>query len=192
MRSPTNRQSEIVFPDGSSLRNPTEMQSLFVIEFTSGAGAIGNASEAARRAGYSEASAHEIGRQLLEKPHIRAAIEKANRDQLSGPASTKAIALLERVIDDEAQPIKVRVDAAKAILDRGGFSTPRAEGFGPGKNDSKPLSAMSQEELAAYVERVSLMLALASGQGPTLENADIASGPPLPSPARGATKIRAS
>ena len=40
----------------------TDMQALFVLHFTSTHGAIGNASEAARRAGYSEKTAAEQGR----------------------------------------------------------------------------------------------------------------------------------
>ena len=62
--------------------NLTDQQQAFVTAFTSDPGAIGNASEAARRAGYSEKSARDIGRQLLAKPHVRAAVEEANRDQL--------------------------------------------------------------------------------------------------------------
>jgi phage terminase small subunit len=52
----------------------TEKQRAFVLAFTSEPGAVGNASEAARRAGYSEQSARDIGRQLLDKLHVQAAI----------------------------------------------------------------------------------------------------------------------
>src|SRR6476646_5829121 len=98
----------------------SDQQREFVTAFTSVPGAIGNASEAARRARYSVHSAREIGRQLLDKPHVQEAIREANQRLISGQIATKAVALLERVIDDESAPIKVRVEAAKTILDRGG------------------------------------------------------------------------
>jgi hypothetical protein len=107
------------------MRDLTPQQADFVVHYTSTPEAIGNAAEAARRAGYSEASAREIGRQLLDKPHVRAAVDEANRRAVSGRLTTKAVALLERVIEDEAAPLKVRVDAAKAVLDRAGWTAGR-------------------------------------------------------------------
>jgi phage terminase small subunit len=107
------------------MRDLTPQQTEFVVHYTSTPEAIGNAAEAARRAGYSEASAREIGRQLLDKPHVRAAVDEANRRAVSGRLTTKAVALLERVIEDEAAPLKTRVDAAKAVLDRAGWTAGR-------------------------------------------------------------------
>lgn len=100
------------------MRDLTEQQAAFVLHYTSTPGALGNAAESARRAGYSEASARELGRQLLDKPHIRAAVDEANRQNLSGRIYTKAVGLLERMIDDESVSMKVRLDAAKAVIDR--------------------------------------------------------------------------
>jgi phage terminase small subunit len=137
----------------------TEMQAAFVMGFTSEPGSIGNASEAARRAGYSAASATEIGRQLLGKPHIRAAIDAANRSAISGRLATKGIALLERVIDDEGAPLKVRVQAALGLLDRGGYGSPTAteqaaaaaaRAIGASK---RLLTEMAPEELDAALAR---------------------------------------
>lgn len=107
------------------MRDLTPQQTEFVVHYTSTPEAIGNAAEAARRAGYSEASAREIGRQLLDKPHVRTAVDEANRRAVSGRLTTKAVALLERVIEDEAAPLKTRVDAAKAVLDRAGWTAGR-------------------------------------------------------------------
>lgn len=107
------------------MRDLTPQQADFVAHYTSTPGAIGNAAEAARRAGYSEASAREIGRQLLDKPHVRAAVDEANRRAVSGRLTTKAVALLERVIEDDNAPDRVRVDAAKAVLDRAGWTAGR-------------------------------------------------------------------
>ena len=130
----------------------TDMQDAFVLAFTTQPGCIGNAAESARRAGYSESTAREIGRQLLDKPHVRAAIDTANRLQLSHSAATKAIRLLERTIDDTSAPIKVRVDAAKAILDRAGY----AAGGRDDRNaaSGKSLHQMTSVELEAIAARM--------------------------------------
>jgi len=130
----------------------TEQQAAFVLHFTSTSGAIGNATEAARRAGYSERTAREIGYQLLRKPHVRDAVDEANREMLSGTIATKAVALLERVLDDEEAPLKVRLEAAKTVLDRAGLVPPsvaeRAVALG---NEGKPLAEMSLEELNRFI-----------------------------------------
>jgi phage terminase small subunit len=100
------------------MRDLTDQQAAFVTHYTSTPGAIGNAAEAARRSGYSEASARDLGHQLLNKPHIRAAVESSNRENLSGRLYTKAVGLLERLLDDETASAKVRLDAAKVVVDR--------------------------------------------------------------------------
>jgi len=129
----------------------TELQEAFVLAFTADPDAIGNASEAARRAGYSPATARVIGQQLLAKPHIRAAIHEANQKLLSGQIATKAVALLEKVIDDASVPIKIRVEAAKTVLDRGGFG---AQGSGRHQGADKHPSEMNEAELAEALKNV--------------------------------------
>ena len=129
----------------------TEKQTAFVLNFTSGAGAIGNASEAARRAGYSVKTAGEIGAQLLKKPHVCDAIEEANRAQIGGTLATKAVGVLQQLIDDETVPAKVRLDAAKTILDRSGYAPSRHEILEePPKRD---LNDLSIEELTEIIDR---------------------------------------
>jgi Terminase small subunit len=129
----------------------TDQQLDFVTKFTSVPGAIGNASEAARQAGYSARSAAEIGRQLLEKAHVQDAIREANQRLISGQIATKAVALLEKVIDDESVNIKVRVEAAKTILDRGGFG---AQGSGRDPRTNKHPSEMTEAEMVDYLARL--------------------------------------
>jgi terminase small subunit-like protein len=125
-------------------RRLTEAQQRFVVAYTTGEGAIGNASEAARRAGYSVHTAGEIGGQLLRKQHVIDAIREANKEQISGKMATKAIALLGRVIDDESVPMKTRVDAARTILDRAGFCALQAP---PKKLHDKSMAEMTADEL---------------------------------------------
>ena len=130
----------------------TEMQVAFVLHFTSTPGAIGNASESARRAGYSERTAAEQGRQLLDKPHVQAAITDANKAQISGAMASKATALLDRIVDDESVSLRLRFDAAKSILDRAGYVPPKAAE--PGEGGDKPLEEMSVQELEALIRRL--------------------------------------
>jgi hypothetical protein len=125
-------------------RRLTEQQQRFVVAYTTAEGAVGNASEAARQAGYSFHTAGEIARQLMGKPHVRDAIREANKEQISGRMATKAIALLGRVIDDESVPMKTRVDAARTILDRAGFCALQAP---PKRLSDKHLSEMTADEL---------------------------------------------
>lgn len=130
----------------------TDQQQAFVNHFTNTPGAIGNASAAAKLAGYSPNCLGEIGRQLLEKPHVRKAIDAANRRLISGTLATKAVHLLERVIDDEAAPLKVRVEAAKTVLDRAGIvPLSVTERERAGNQDKKPLSEMTIEELDIFI-----------------------------------------
>ena len=144
--------------------NLTPQQADFVLHYTSTPEAIGNAAAAARLAGYSEQSARELGRQLLDKPHVRAAVDEANRQAVSGRLATKAVALLERVIEDESAPVKVRVDAAKAVLDRAGWPAGRPtmedhpRGFlrGAGSVPDAEQTAATSERLVALLQKMGL------------------------------------
>jgi phage terminase small subunit len=55
-----------------TLKNPTKSQWLFIKEYMIDL----NASEAAKRAGYSEANAGKVGPHLANLPHVRATIER--------------------------------------------------------------------------------------------------------------------
>ena len=111
------------------MRQLTEQQALFVTYYTSGDGSIGNAAESARRAGYSEASARDIGSQLMGKPHVKAAVEAAHRAALSGELTTLAVAALRGILrEGSTASEKNRLDAAKTVLDRAGLVSRPADG----------------------------------------------------------------
>jgi hypothetical protein len=105
---------------------------------------VGNAAASARVAGYSEKSARELGRRLVDVPHIQAAIREANHRLISGRLVTKSVALLERIIDDESIHPKIRLDALKTALDRGGFAAAPAR---LDKPNEKHASEMTEAEL---------------------------------------------
>jgi hypothetical protein len=114
---------------------------------------MGNGSASARAAGYTDKNAGELARQLLDKPHVRAAIDASLRSQISGRMAVKASRLLERVIDDEDAPLKVRVEAAKTILDRGGFVAPSAfeKAAAAMQREGKEVTALSLAELRVQI-----------------------------------------
>ena len=135
------------------MRDLTEKQAAFVMAFTAEPGAIGNASEAARRAGYSKKSAAEIGRQQLEKPAVRAAIDEANRAQISGALASKAVDVLREIVNDKDAPQKLRLDASKTILDRAGFVAPKAEERPQHDSQMDKLRDMNVKQLENFITK---------------------------------------
>jgi phage terminase small subunit len=134
-----------------------------VVAYTSDPTAIGNCREAALRAGYSQHTAAESGRRLVTQPHIQAAIREANQRLLSGRLVTKAVALLERIIDDESIHPKIRLDAVKTTLDRGGFGASPA---GHDKPNGKHPSEMNEAELLTRM--IELRKIVDSSKEPTI------------------------
>jgi phage terminase small subunit len=132
-------------------RELTELQQKLVLAYTTNPACIGKVKESAIAAGYSPKTAHEIGRQTLALPHVKAAVMRANYEQISGQAATKAVALLETVVDDEKAPLRLRVDAAKTILDRAGLSAAKPQHEADQDLLKKDLSAMRPEELNRFV-----------------------------------------
>jgi hypothetical protein len=157
----------------------TEKQQALVIAYTSQEGCIGKVKEAAIAAGYSAKTAHEIGRHTIGLPHVKAAIMRANFEQIAGPIATKAVALLEKAIEDDQLPMTVRVDAAKTILDRAGLSAIRAPQAVSDDLFRKDLSEMTPTELSAtialarekrqQIESRLARLALGQGSGAMIE-----------------------
>ncbi len=95
----------------------TEKQCAFVLEYARNGG---NASAAARAAGYPEKSAHEQGRQQLEKPHIRDAIYKELM-KLRHRSGAIGLAALVNIAQDDKNPAAARVAAARTLIDHAGL-----------------------------------------------------------------------
>lgn len=117
----------------------------------------GNATRAAIEAGYSPTSARQTASRLLHLPHIQDAIRRAQAHALKGRMATKALGVLEKILDDENAPAGVRVDAAKTVLDRAGFAAARAPDASAA--DEKPLHEMSLAELNDFIRNGHLRLA---------------------------------
>lgn len=95
----------------------TDMQKRFAVEYASNGG---NATQAAKEAGYSDKSAHEIGRQLLEKPHVHEMVlkELSRLRYRSGVAGLNA---LMQIAEDHKAPANARVSAARALCEHCGI-----------------------------------------------------------------------
>lgn len=109
----------------------------------------GNASASARKAGFAVGSCGQEGYRLLRHDGVRAEVHRLTLEAL-GDHAAAAVQLLGRVVRDERAPLKIRVDAAKAVLDRAGFVAPKAPE--PLEPSEKEIAEMSMAELQAFLK----------------------------------------
>lgn len=115
--------------------------------------------EAARRAGYSPASARQTASQLLSTEHIQRSIKNEQFKYLNGTLASKALKTLESIIDDVNAPSSAKVQASIAILERAGIHhDTQANRL---SEAHKLISEMTREELMRFIEASELFL---SGQ----------------------------
>jgi hypothetical protein len=88
---------------------------------------------------------------LLQSPRVSRRVEWRMRSVIRNELAPKAIRLLGRILDDEAASPKVRIQAARFLLERAGYVAPRAQ---IQEAAEKSISAMSAEELASLVEKL--------------------------------------
>jgi hypothetical protein len=88
---------------------------------------------------------------LLQSPRITRRIEWRMRSVIRNDLAPKAIRLLGRLVDDEAAPARVRVQAARFILDRAGYVPPKAADV---EVNDKSIAAMPADELSALVNKL--------------------------------------
>jgi len=93
----------------------SERERRFVEAYMGAAG--GNATEAAKAAGYSAKTARQLGARLLTKVHIRAAIDARAKDDPAVADRAERQQFLSRVMRGEFRkaPIKDRVKAAEVL-----------------------------------------------------------------------------
>lgn len=112
------------------------------------AAASGDLSGSALKAGYAEA---EDGQRLTELPQVAAAIADELRRVLETKLAPRAFRVLELILKDRRSGARVRVDAAKILLDRAGYA-PRP--MAVDSLDGRQLSDLSQAELKAIVGKL--------------------------------------
>lgn len=88
---------------------------------------------------------------LLQSPRVSRRVEWRMRSVIRNELAPKAIRLLGRILDDEAASPKVRIQAARFLLERAGYVAPRPP---IGETDEKSISAMTPQELADLVEKL--------------------------------------
>lgn len=103
----------------------TDMQKRFAVEYASNGG---NATQAAKDAGYSGKSAHEIGRQLLEKSHVHDLVLK-ELNRLRYRSGVTGLNALIQIAEDQKSPASARVSAARALCEHSGL-------LGSARNDT--------------------------------------------------------
>jgi phage terminase small subunit len=98
----------------------------------------GNATLAATQAGYSHTAPH----MLLRTSTIMLAIQAETRRRLFIEHAPAAVGFLARTMDDSNIPIKLRIECAKTLADRGGLVPPKA-------SENNALEEKSENELTA-------------------------------------------
>ena len=94
----------------------TPLQDKFVRELILNGG---NMSKAALDAGYEAGSAYTRGWELMQKPHVLAAVAKARR-KLYQSMAVEALAWMKDAMTDESVPASVKANLATAVVDRAG------------------------------------------------------------------------
>jgi predicted aconitase with swiveling domain len=94
----------------------------------------------------------DVASDLMRSPKIVAAIQAEISLRIRTEGATVAHNVLMEVAKDTTAPKGVRVDAAKALLDRAGFVAPRSEA--PKAQEGRPLSDYSIEELRGLVTQL--------------------------------------
>ncbi|MES9934297.1 MAG: terminase small subunit [Candidatus Sedimenticola sp. PURPLELP] len=79
----------------------------------------GNATRAAKEAGYGEASAHTTSHRMLKVPHIQQAIKEEAETVIRSGVAVAADVLVDLARNATSESVKLQ--AATALLDRGGL-----------------------------------------------------------------------
>ncbi len=109
--------------DAPSAGRPlNEKQAKFVYCLTSGGETGGDVAKSAAAAGYAKKHAGEIGRQLLEKPHVLAAVDIALREAIGARLTIKAVRTIERILDSTTATEKLKGEMAVRVIEFSGLA----------------------------------------------------------------------
>lgn len=111
----------------------------------------GDAVAAAKAAGYAESTSGNARNVILTQPHIAKAVAFAVRARLAA-STPMALKVIETIAKDDTLPAKVRLDAAKTLLDRAGHVAPRA--VAPDNATETPLHEMTVDQLKDLASRL--------------------------------------
>src|SRR5262245_42809698 len=103
--------------------------------------------EAAELAGYHPKSVY----RTLRLPAVAAAVSESHRLDVAATGAPLAYRVAKSLLKDESVSARVRADLAVKVLDRAGHIAPTRKD--PPSSQSKPLSEMTRDELAAFIAR---------------------------------------
>ena len=136
-------------------RELTELQQRFVDCYLSGMETAGNPALAAITAGYAEKNAVQIAHQLLQKPHVIAAIDAGLRDAIGTRLTVKAVAVIEGIIQNQDASLKLRGDMACKVIEYSGLieRTKLQKAKEAGLDGAQPLGLMTRQKLEHMVQQ---------------------------------------
>ena len=105
--------------------------------------------DAARAAGYGQPASRAV--ELVRNDNVMAVIRAEQARFLGGDLTNKALKVLDHVLSDTDASARVRVDAAKVVLDRAGFAPRTSQNLD--SESKKDITDMSQAELEAFIRR---------------------------------------
>lgn len=112
---------------------------------------LGDPHRAALQVGYATTTAVAASSQILNLPHVALAIARAVRQRLVA-AAPMALKLLIATVQDENCPRRVRVEAARHLLDRAGHVPAKARPVDSGS--ATPLHELSTDQLRALATKL--------------------------------------
>jgi len=129
------------------MENLNPKQAAFVREYIVG----GNATQAARRAGYSEKTAHVQGSALIRNPKVKAAIQEAhNRAAADGVATYDEACLRMSEILRQRDDVYASIKAADRLAKLRGWDQPARIQTEDVTLPQYDLSRLNNDELAAF------------------------------------------
>ena len=108
----------------------------------------GSREQASIAAGYTGADNSTLAYRALSSPAVNTAVLVETRRRFAALAPV-ALEVLRKIMCDDTAPKGVRVDAAKAVLDRAGLVAPR---HGDQQGPTKALNEMTREELKSFID----------------------------------------
>lgn len=149
----------------------TEKQAAFVAALVRGS----DFAQAEHKAGYMFEARHT----LLRLPHVRAAIEQEIRTVLLTEDAPLARQVLHKLVADENTAPRIRVDAAKILLDRAGITPPATAEAAAG---DRSIADMTSSQLVAFVAQRQVELERSVLElDARAERASLVNGAPKPS-----------
>ena len=127
---------------GTDLTHLSDRQRVFVLLKSQGF----SDADAFKGAGYQNSAVPANTVAVATHPKVLAAIEATVGGQIRAGAAA-AIAYINKVVNDETLAPKLRVEAAKTILDRAGYLPPTRDERGQGDT----LSEMTPDQLRAFI-----------------------------------------